>query len=84
MKVFENGVKIKVRWVGDFQEGFARVRRKDGLYNHINHRGEVLSKTWWKDVWGFYEGFARVQREDGTWTNIDTTGNERVENKEEK
>ena len=68
----------KNKWVLDFlyyQEGFAVIRRGDGLYNFINTKGKYLSDEWFEYAYYFIKGFARVQRtEDRLYNIIDTKG----------
>jgi hypothetical protein len=53
-------------YIGDFYEGFARVKIEGQGYNFINEKGELLwSEYKWFDGVGFFsEGFAKVYRED--------------------
>ena len=45
-----------------WSDGFALVKKGDGLWNFIDRQGKYLSDEWFKDVFNFYEGFAVVQR----------------------
>lgn len=60
----------------NFQDGWACVKRKDGLWNYMNVEGKIISpKLWFTNVDRFYHGFACVQREkDLKWNFINTHG----------
>jgi hypothetical protein len=61
-------------WYFRLREGFIEVKRKDGEWNHVNMKGEILSKEWWYFAKPFCGGFARVQRVAGKEGFIDTKG----------
>ena len=58
-----------------FSDGFARVKRGDGLWNFIDKQGNYLSDEWFNWADNFSDGFARVKRVDGLWNFIDKQGN---------
>ena len=59
-----------------WSEGFAVVKRSDGLWNLIDKQGNILSNEWFNYLGDFYEGFAIVQRSDTyLWNFIDKNGN---------
>ena len=55
--------RLKFDRIGNFKEGFARVRIND-KWNFINTEGRILSNQWFDNVWYFSEGFARVELND--------------------
>lgn len=58
-----------------FSDGFARVKRGDGLWNFIDKNGKILSDEWFKWAANFQEGFAIVQKITNSLYNfIDTKG----------
>ena len=60
-----------------YSEGFARVRKGDGLRNFINKDGKLLSNEWFEFdyVWHFQEGFAGIQKGYDLCNFIDNNGN---------
>ena len=64
--------RLKFDWIGDFNEGFARVEL-NGKWNFINTEGRILSNQWFDDTWNFSEGFVGV-RLNGKWNFISTEG----------
>ena len=59
-------------YVGDFDEGFARIRLND-KFNFINQEGKLISNQWFDYVNNFEDGFARV-RLNGERYRLDTSG----------
>ena len=58
-----------------WSDGFARVKRGDGLWNFIDKQGKILSEKWFEWICNFYDEFARVQRStDDLWNFIDRQG----------
>ena len=57
-----------------YSDGFARVRRGDGLWNFINKDGKLLSNEWFEWTDDFNEGFARLQRSDELYNFIGKNG----------
>ena len=57
-------------YVGNFQDGFAVVRRGDGKCNFIKPDGSILCSEWYEYVSNFYDGFAQVRRSDGKYNFI--------------
>jgi hypothetical protein len=66
---------IEYQLVGDYYEGFARVRLSDGNWNYIDSKGNLLSKQNFEDAYSFHEGFAVVLLSDGTYNFLDKEGN---------
>lgn len=64
-------------WVGDFENGLARVQREreNPRFNYIDKEGKIISDEWFRWVDFFKDGFARVQREDYSYNLIDAKGN---------
>jgi len=46
--------------IGEFHEGWARVRNSEGMYNFIGEDGALLSEKWFDEALDFSEGFAVV------------------------
>jgi hypothetical protein len=61
-------------WIDPFREGFSRVQRADGKWNHANTKGEFLSEEWWVKAGAMVRGFAGVQRAVRKYGYIDTKG----------
>ena len=57
-----------------FSDGFARVKRVDGLWNFIDKQGNYLSDEWFMWAYYFHDGFARVKREDKLQNLINKQG----------
>ena len=57
-----------------WSEGFAVVKRSDGLWNFIDKKGNILSNEWFKNVFDFNKGLAKVQKTNNCWCEIDTSG----------
>lgn len=57
-----------------WSEGFAIVKRGDGLWNFIDKKGKLLSEQWFKWAEDFKDGFAVVQRGDNLCNFIDKNG----------
>lgn len=55
---------------GDFNDGYARVQKKDGMYCFINTSGEVCSENYTKAS-DFYQGYAFAQLPDKRKVVID-------------
>ena len=53
-----------------FSDGFARVKRSDGLWNFIDKKGNYLSDEWFNWADNFYDGLARVQRKEDKQYNF--------------
>lgn len=49
-------------YVGNFYEGFSRVKLKDKGWNFINTEGKRINDEWYVYVEVFFEGFAVVQK----------------------
>lgn len=65
--------RLKIDWIGDFNEGFAKVYL-NGKYNFINTDGQLLlSKQCFDSVGNFNDGFAKVKL-NGKWYFINTKG----------
>ena len=64
--------KLKFDWVGEFTEGFARVKLNDE-WNFINTEGQIAFKQWFDRVGEFTEGFAQVKLND-KWNFINPKG----------
>ena len=80
--IFDEVIKTTEWWKTDnvldllyCTDGFARVRRGDGLWNFIDKQGNILFKEWFRYVCNFREGFAVVQRADKLCNFIDKKGN---------
>ena len=73
--------RLKFDWIGDFNEGFARVKLNykynfiniNYKWNFINTEGQILSNQWFDDTYDFNEGFAKVFL-NGKWNYINTEG----------
>lgn len=62
--------------VEDLYNGFARVLRKDGKWNFINDKGNILSPNqWFEHVGTFYDGIAYVYDGRDGWNYINSQGN---------
>ena len=57
-----------------FSDGFARVKRGDGLWNFIDKQGKLLSEEWFSWVNDFKDGLAVGQRTNGEYFKIDKQG----------
>ena len=55
----EGATDLQYDYVGNFHEGFARVRL-NSRWNFINTEGKLISETWFDCVNDFSEGLARV------------------------
>lgn len=64
--------RLKFDWIGDFNEGFVRVRINDKR-NYINTDGQFLSNKWFDLAYDFHDGFATVKL-NGKWNFINTEG----------
>ena len=64
-------VEPKYDAVGDFNNGFARVKL-NGKYGFINEVGEEIVEPQYDDVWDFENGFAIVKL-NGKWGVIQVT-----------
>jgi len=62
--------------VGNFREGFAKVKIEGKGWNFINPQGELLLKEdkWFNDACSFSNGFARVKKEGKGWNFINEQG----------
>ena len=80
--IFDEVIKTTEWWKTDnvldllyCTDGFARVRRGDGLWNFIDKKGKLFSEKWFDWIGTFKDGFARVQRkEDKQYNLIDKQG----------
>jgi hypothetical protein len=63
-------------YVGDFHEGFAKVKLEEKGYNFINTNGELLwnKDKWFDYVWSFHNGLAYVEIKGKGYNWIDTNG----------
>lgn len=61
------------RQVGDFVEGFAKIRYHDGKYGFVHLHGEVLEGKY-AEVEPFKDGVAYVKNEGGRWMPINREG----------
>ena len=58
--------RFELKWVGPIHNGFARVKRRDGMWNFIDKDDELLCKDkWFRYVFDFEDGFAVIQNEYG-------------------
>ena len=65
--------RLKFDWIGDFNEGFVRVRIND-KWNFINTEGQIAFNQWFDAAGDFHEGFAIVRINDKRY-NLDKEGN---------
>ena len=64
----------KYIFLGEFNEGFAVVYKKDIGYGFVNSKGEEVIPCQYKSALAFTDGLAAVENEDGKWGYIDTSG----------
>ena len=57
--------RFELTWMGERQEGYTRVKRRDGKWNLINSKDEIVSPVWYKYVWDVSEGLAPIQNDEG-------------------
>ena len=66
---------MKLDIVSCFDDGLARVRREDGMWNFMDvHHNILYSNQWFIWVGEFVNETARVQREDGMWNFLTKRG----------
>ena len=71
----KEGINEWFKFVSYFiKDGFAKVQRKDSLYNYIDKNGNFLSNEWFKLLGDFDNGLALIQRGDTLWNFIDKNG----------
>lgn len=75
--IFDEVIKTTEWWKHDnvidllyWSDGFARVKRGDGLWNFIDKKGKLLSEKWFNWIGTFKDGFARVQRKEDKQYNL--------------
>ena len=61
-------------WVGDFNNGFAKVKKEGLGYSFINTEGKHINDEWYDVVVDFYNGFARVYKKGLGYNFINTEG----------
>jgi hypothetical protein len=62
-------------YCGDFKDGYACVKTANGLYRHIDFKGNFLNDKSYLDLGIFHKNFATAMDKDG-WFHIDKVGNE--------
>ncbi|MCS7086476.1 MAG: methyltransferase, partial [Bacteroidia bacterium] len=60
-------------YVGDYYEGAACVRNFDGLFTHIDSKGEFVHGQYYRELGVFHKGFA-VAADDAGRFHIDKRG----------
>lgn len=66
---------MEYRIKGKYVNGFACVKREDGLWNYMDKTRHLLSPNlWFLTIHEFIGGFAKVQRKDGLWNYINKKG----------
>lgn len=54
-------------FISEFKNGYAKVKRSDGLWNFASVTGRFVSKIWYKSLRNIENGIAAVEREDGMY-----------------
>jgi hypothetical protein len=66
---------IEYQWVGNYYEGFARVKVSEDTFNFIDKQGKLLLKQNFEWGYSFRNGFAVVKLSEDSWNYIDKEGN---------
>lgn len=59
--------------IGDYYDGYAKVKFTDGKFGFVHLHGKVLSEKF-AQVESFKDGVAMVKLDSGRWVNINTKG----------
>ena len=67
--------KERYTYAGDYRDGFACVRLKNGRYQHIDLEGNSLNNCFFEDLGVFHKSIATAKDKQG-WFHINEQGEE--------